>query len=150
MKRLILILLSSLGLVGISYADDAEAKALEIEALQQQLTETFAREDALKKELKELLYLLKSAYINMIAARVRTHWRYQGAKDDWGCTVYVLQDIDGKVEAVNIRKCNVDDSEKAQHFKNSIERAVYKASPLPSAPDDAVFDREILFEFVVN
>jgi colicin import membrane protein len=43
-----------------------------------------------------------------------------------------------------------DDSEKARAFKNSIERAVYKASPLPAAPDDAVFDREILFYFRVN
>ena len=28
---------------------------------------------------------------------------------------------------------------------NSIERAVYKASPLPAAPDEAVFDQEIYF-----
>ena len=54
------------------------------------------------------------------------------------------------VEAVNIQNCNLDDSEKARAFKNSIERAVYKASPLPSSPDDAVFDREILFYFGVN
>jgi hypothetical protein len=64
--------------------------------------------------------------------------------------VFVQQDIDGTVQAVNIQKCNVDDSEKARAFKNSIERAVYKASPLPAAPDDAVFDREILFYFRVN
>ena len=150
MKRLILILLLFLGLVGISYADDAEAKALEIEALQQQLTETFAREDALKKELDKLLYLLKSAYINKIAARVRTHWRYQGAEDGWSCKVYVLQDGEGTVQAVNIQKCNLDDSEKARAFQNSIERAVYKSSPLPSAPDAAVFDTEVTLHFRVK
>ena len=33
---------------------------------------------------------------------------------------------------------------------NSIERAVYKASPLPAAPDEAVFDPEIYFIFVAN
>jgi len=33
---------------------------------------------------------------------------------------------------------------------NSIERAVYKSSPLPGAPDGAVFDSELLFLFRVN
>ena len=72
------------------------------------------------------------------------------AKDDWGCDVYVLQDVKGKVEVVNVRECNVDDSAQAKSFRDSIERAVYKASPLPSAPDDAVFDRELLLKFRVN
>jgi colicin import membrane protein len=93
---------------------------------------------------------LKSAYVNNIRARVITYWRYQGAEDDWVCNVYVQQDTGGNVEAVNVQNCNLDDSDMARAFKNSIERAVYKASPLPSAPDDAVFDREILFEFGVN
>ena len=35
-------------------------------------------------------------------------------------------------------------------FKDSIERAVYKASPLPGAPDEAVFDEELYFIFSVN
>jgi len=61
-----------------------------------------------------------------------------------------LQDVDGNVQAVDVQKCNLDDSSQADAFRNSIERAVYKASPLPSAPDDAVFDREILFYFRVN
>ena len=100
--------------------------------------------------IEDQLNTLKSAYINNIAARVRTYWRYQGAEDDWTCNVFVQQDIDGNVKVVNIQKCNVDDSEKARAFKNSIERAVYKASPLPSAPDAALFDREILFTFTAN
>ena len=100
--------------------------------------------------IEDQLNTLKSAYIANIAARIRTFWRYQGAEDDWSCSVYVQQDAKGEVQAVNIQNCNLDDSEKARAFKNSIERAVYKASPLPSAPDQAVFDREILFEFGVN
>ena len=93
---------------------------------------------------------MKGAYINNINARVYSLWNYRGAQDDWGCDVYVLQDVDGNVQAVNVQKCNLDDSAQADAFRNSIERAVYKASPLPSAPDDAVFDREILFYFRVN
>ena len=33
---------------------------------------------------------------------------------------------------------------------DSIERAVYKSSPLPPAPDEAVFDNEIYMVFSVN
>jgi len=90
---------------------------------------------------------VKRLWVDDIAAKVKSYWRYQGAEDDWECTVYVQQDVDGNVEAVNIQNCNTGDSDKARSFKNSIERAVYKASPLPSAPDDAVFDKEILFYF---
>ena len=39
------------------------------------------------------------------------------------------------------------DSKKAKVFKDSIRRAVYKASPLPSAPDEVVFDKELIFIF---
>ena len=51
-----------------------------------------------------MLNNLKSSYINQIAARVRDNWVYQGAKDDWGCDVYILQDEDGKVQSVNINR----------------------------------------------
>ena len=100
--------------------------------------------------IEDLQNELKNAYINNINARVYSLWNYRGAKDDWGCDVYVLQDVDGKVQAVDVQKCNLDDSSQADAFRNSIERAVYKASPLPAAPDDAVFDREILLKFRVN
>ena len=73
-----------------------------------------------------------------------------GDEDDWSCEVYVQQDVDGNVEAVNIQNCNTGDSAKARSFKNSIERAVYKASPLPIAPDEEIFDRQILYRFSAN
>ena len=93
---------------------------------------------------------LRSAYINNIAARVRTHWRYQGAGYDWTAEVYVAQDRDGTVLAVDIRNTNIGDSNKAKSFINSIERAVYKSSPFPIAINDEVFDSEIFFTFKVN
>ena len=77
-------------------------------------------------------------------------WRYQGAEDDWTAEVYVIQDRDGTVMAVDVRDTNVGNSSKAKAFKDSIERAVKKSSPFPSAPDEAVFQKEILFIFVVN
>ena len=110
-----------------------------------------ADEDLVKSILdEEQLNTLKSAYVNNIAARVKSFWRYQGAEDDWTAEVYVVQDRDGTVVAVDVRNANVDDSSKAKVFKDSIRRAVYKASPLPSAPDEAVFDKELIFLFGVN
>jgi len=103
-----------------------------------------------EKQVDEELIALKSAYVNNITARIKSFWRYQGADDDWNCDVFVQQSVEGVVEVVNIQNCNTGDSEKARAFKNSIERAVYKSSPLPSAPDEAVFNREILMHFKVN
>ena len=100
------------------------------------------------RKIQDQLTTLTSAYKLNIAAR--SFWRYQGAEDDWTAEVYVIQDRDGTVVAVDVRKANVDDSSKAKAFKDSIRRAVYKASPLPGAPDEAVFDEEIIFKFRVN
>ena len=130
----------------------AEKLAFEKEQYNRLLTEAVQAEEDLARQLiiEDQLNTLKSAYVNNIAARIRSYWNYQGADDDWGCEVYVLQDGDGNVQAVDVQSCTLDDSSQARAFKNSIERAVYKASPLPVAPDDAVFDREILFEFRIN
>ena len=96
------------------------------------------------------LNALQSAYVSNIAARVKSFWRYQGAEDDWTAEVYIVQDRDGTVVAVDVRNSNVGDSQKAKVFKDSIRRAVYKASPLPSAPDEVVFDKELVIKFSVN
>ena len=96
------------------------------------------------------LNLLKQAYVENIAARIKSNWRYQGAEDDWTAKVYIVQDRDGSVLAVDVRNTNVGDSSRAKVFKDSIRRAVYKSSPLPSAPDDAVFDKELVVTFATN
>jgi len=100
--------------------------------------------------IEDQLNTLQNAYINNIAARVKTFWRYQSAEDDWTAEVYVVQDRDGNVRAVDVRNANVGNSKLAKSFMDSIERAVNKASPLPGAPDEAVFDKELYFIFSVN
>ncbi|MDA8981718.1 TonB C-terminal domain-containing protein, partial [Candidatus Thioglobus sp.] len=100
--------------------------------------------------IEDQLNTLQNAYINNIAARVKTFWRYQSAEDDWTAEVLVVQDRDGNVKAVNVKNANVGNSSLGKSFKDSIERAVYKASPLPGAPDEAVFDEELYFIFSVN
>ena len=146
-------------------AKAAEQEKQKIEKLRKVEANKFEKEQdirSLKKEIQteedqereiaqeDILNELKANYINQIASRVKEQWRYQGAKDNWGCDVYILQDLNGKVQSVNLQSCNVTNSAKAKVFKDAIERAVYKASPLPPAPDKSVYDREILFHFRVN
>ena len=130
----------------------AEAQAFEKDQEARSLTQEIQAEEDHERDLviEDQFSKLKSSYIGLIAARVKDEWRYMGAEDDWGCDVYIIQDEDGYVEAVNVQGCTIDDSDKAASFRNSIERAVYKASPLPMAPDRSVFDTEIMFFFRVN
>jgi len=100
--------------------------------------------------VSDQLDFLRSAYVNNIAARIKTFWRYQSAQDDWTCEVYVIQGRQGQVKAVDVRNCNVGNSSLAKSFRDSISRAVNKASPLPGAPDDAVFSKELYFVFTVK
>ena len=101
-------------------------------------------------EMEDLLNIVKVHYVNRIAEKVKGQWRYQGAENNWGCDVHILQDLSGNVQSVSTQSCNVAYLAKKKAFKNAIERAVYKASPLPVAPDKRIFDREILFHFKVN
>ncbi len=131
---------------------NAEANKFEKEQDTRSLKKEIQAEEDQEREIaqEDILNELKANYVNQIASRVKEKWRYQGAKDDWGCDVYILQDINGKVQTVNLQSCNVENNAKSRAFKDAIERAVYKASPLPPAPDQSVFDREILFHFRVN
>jgi len=146
-------------------AKEAEKIRKETEIARNKEKDKFKKEQSnreLKKELQEeedlervmaneyILNELKVSYINQIANRVRENWRYDSAEDNWNCQVYILQSDNGTVESVNLQSCEIDDSAKAKSFKDSIERAVYKASPLPTAPDESVFDREVFFDFRVN
>ena len=93
---------------------------------------------------------LAAAWVANIAARVKSFWRYQGAGEDWTAEIYILQDRNGNVLEVDVRNTNVGNSSRAKTFKDSILRAVYNASPLPAAPDDAVFNKELIMIFSAN
>ena len=136
------------------YLEESQSSSNSIESQEKRsLTQEIQEEEDQERELviDDQYSGLKSSYIHLIAARVKDEWRYMGAKKGWGCDVLILQDRDGYVEAVNVQDCNTgSSSDQARSFKNSIERAVYKASPLPTAPDQSVFDTEIMFHFRLN
>ncbi|SMN11787.1 TolA protein [uncultured Candidatus Thioglobus sp.] len=130
----------------------AEAKKFKKEQAQRQKEKKVQlQEDQERKaEQQKILDELKVSYINQIAARVREQWRYSGAEDNWTCEVHILQNEGGEVKKVELKSCNVDDKSKEKSFKNSIKRAVNKASPLPNAPDKSVFDNQVIFHFKGN
>jgi len=123
--------------------------------LNQQIQEEQSSE--LMQKIKNQETILKNAWVNNIAAEVRSNWRYPSASDEWSCNVTVLQDVNGKVLNINIQDCNTGSSDNAlmadgklRAFKDSIERAIYKSSPLPIAPDASVWDKDIMFIFNAN
>ena len=110
-----------------------------------------------EEEISPELKILKSAYLKSVQEKIKTFWRYQGAKDDWSCDVLIKQATNGAVEAVKILECRTNNKEnsimsksKAQAFGNSIRRAVFKSSPLPLPPVEALFHREVIVKFNVN
>ena len=206
LKKLLLLLLLSLGFVGTSYAHDEiiDRQALEKEIAEYELAKQLALEEAREKEIAEFetelaaelaaqemmaeiesdmarqaaleafaqalwkekriggtkpipFHRAKRLWVADIATKVKSYWNYSGADDDWSCNVMVHQNVNGKVLTVNIQDCNTGSSDnalmaddKVRAFMNSIERAVYKASPLPIAPHEDMFDRQILFRFSAN
>ena len=107
-------------------------------------------QEELEIENTEAINNLRRIYANNISAKIMSNWRYQSVEDHWMAEIYVIQDRDGNVLAVDVRNANVDDSSKARSFMSSIERAVYKSSPFPIAINDEVFDSEIFFTFKVK
>jgi len=95
--------------------------------------------------------ILKDAWIKNIAAKVKSVWRFlEHEEEEWTAEVSIVQDRNGNVKAVHIYDTNFGDDKKIMPFINSIERAVYKASPLPGSPDDSVFESEINYTFFAN
>ena len=80
---------------------------------------------------------------SMIAAQITRNWqRPPTAKAGIDCILNVTQVPGGEVTQVTITKCNGDAA-----VRESIERAVYRASPLPPPPDPSLFDRSLTISF---
>jgi colicin import membrane protein len=78
-----------------------------------------------------------------IAAKINRAWlRPPTARAGISCVLNVTQVPGGEVIQVKIGECNGD-----QAVRESIEAAVYRASPLPPPPDPALFDRNLRINF---
>jgi outer membrane biosynthesis protein TonB len=116
-------------------ADLADRSAREAD-LESQL----ARED--RRDNAERTGLL-SRYQAEIRARVQRAWiRPVSARPGLRCIVFVTQVPGGEVTGVRLGECNGDAA-----VRQSIESAVYRASPLPAPPDPSLFERNLKLEF---
>ena len=78
-----------------------------------------------------------------IAAKITRAWiRPPTARPGIECMLNVTQVPGGEVTQVTIGQCNGD-----QAVRESIEAAVYRASPLPPPPDPSLFDRNLRIDF---
>jgi colicin import membrane protein len=87
---------------------------------------------------------LQANWVAQITARIQRAWiRPPSARAGLDCTVYVSQVPGGEVVNVRVGACNGD-----QAVRDSIEAAVYRASPLPPPPDPALFERNLEIRFI--
>ncbi len=85
----------------------------------------------------------QAAYAALIRARIEQAWkRPPGTRAGLNCVVHVTQVPGGVVTAVNIGSCNGDGV-----VRQSIEDAVYGASPLPVPSNAELFERDLVFNF---
>ncbi len=78
-----------------------------------------------------------------IAAKITRAWlRPPTARAGIDCMLNVTQVPGGEVTEVSVGQCNGD-----QAVRESIEAAVYRASPLPPPPDPSLFDRNLQIRF---
>ncbi len=122
---------------------EEEKKAAEARAREQ-------REAELRQSLEaeERLNAMRSSsamssWVAQIQGRIQRAWlRPASARPGIDCVVYVTQVPGGEVVNVRVGACNGD-----QAVRESIESAVYRASPLPPPPDPALFERNLEIRF---
>jgi colicin import membrane protein len=117
-------------------AEDARLKAEREAELKRQMAEEERRTQAVNAgQLNE--------YTALIRAKIQRAWiRPPTARAGLSCVVYVTQVPGGEVTSVRVGECNGDDI-----VRQSIEAAVYRASPLPPPPDEALFERNLQLVF---
>ena len=115
---------------------DAQEQAQREEDLQHDLA---AEEQGKKARAGPAL----ASWQSQIAAKINRAWlRPPTAQPGIECMLNVTQVPGGEVTEVTIGACNGD-----QAVRESIEAAVYRASPLPPPPDPALFDRHLRIDF---
>lgn len=121
----------------VAEAEDKRIKAEREAELQRALNAEEERRNASR------LAGLGAQWAQAIQARVQRAWiRPPSAKTGLDCVVIVTQVPGGTVVRAEVRSCNGDDA-----VKQSIEAAVFRASPLPPPPDPALFERTLELRF---
>jgi colicin import membrane protein len=89
---------------------------------------------------------LRDRYIALLQNKVQRAWiKPPSATAGVDCLVQVTQVPGGEVTGARVTQCNGDAA-----VRQSIENAVYRASPLPEPPDPALFERNFTLRFRPN
>jgi colicin import membrane protein len=79
-----------------------------------------------------------------ITGKIQRAWiKPPSARPGISCIVAVTQVPGGEVTAVQVKSCSVEDAA----FRESVEAAVYRASPLPTPPAGVPFERNLELTF---
>src|SRR5271168_1748340 len=117
-------------------AADAKAKAEREAELRRQLAE---EEHVSAVEASPA----RAQYIARLASRIQNAWiKPPSARAGLDCIVNITQLPGGTVANAVVSQCNGDAA-----ARQSIENAVYRASPLPPPPDPALFERNLVIHF---
>jgi colicin import membrane protein len=85
----------------------------------------------------------RAQYIARLASRIQNAWiKPPSARAGLDCIVNITQIPGGEVTSAHVSQCNGDAA-----ARQSIENAVYRASPLPAPPDPALFERNLVIHF---
>ncbi|MGD8643567.1 MAG: cell envelope integrity protein TolA [Chromatiales bacterium] len=118
----------------------AEQERLAAIEAERQAEEERRRAAALQRELARY----RDDYVNAITAAIERSWlRPPGERRGQVAVILVQQTPGGFIQSVSIRKCLG-----SEPFCSSVEKAVWRAEPLPQPPRPEVFERqlEIIFE----
>jgi colicin import membrane protein len=89
---------------------------------------------------------LRDRYIALLRNKIQNAWiKPPSATPGVDCLVQVTQVPGGEVTGARVTQCNGDAA-----VRQSIENAVYRASPLPDPPDPALFERNLSLRFRPN
>jgi colicin import membrane protein len=128
----------------------AEAKAADDAKHAADLKAKAEREAELHRQLAEEEHVsaveaspARAQYIARLASRIQNAWiKPPSARAGLDCVVNITQIPGGEVTSAHVSQCNGDAA-----ARQSIENAVYRASPLPAPPDPALFERNLVIHF---
>jgi colicin import membrane protein len=128
--------------------EDARVRSEREAALQRELSEEIAATEAAeaRRAAAARAASLSTQWAAAIQARVQRAWiRPPSAQAGLDCRVAVTQATGGTVIRAEVKECNGDEA-----VRQSLEAAVFRASPLPPPPEPSLFERNIELRFRPN
>lgn len=128
--------------------DEARVRAERESALQRALADETAEAEAAaaRRVAAARAASLSSQWAAAIQARIERAWiRPPSARAGLDCRVFVTQAQGGTVLEARVGDCNGDGA-----VRQSLEAAVFRASPLPPPPEPSLFERNIELRFRPN